>query len=168
MIVLKLIALLADQEKSLADIVLIDPSSKVYPPQLRGTARLNQVHYLIELCQQYFAKAFEALEQLILVAQSTDKKGLGNHKGPKLDFRQMQRLVGPIQHICSKLFLLVLSLQATKLSFCAPQTNTDETDQHKCQLRRAKCVHQMMQQIRSCLGNTRLLRSLTNQLNVSG
>lgn len=36
------------------------------------------------------------LESLVLAAQSPDRKGLGNHKVPKLDFKQMQRVVGPI------------------------------------------------------------------------
>ena len=115
LIVLKMIAILMGQSKSLADITRIDSRSKVYPPQLRTTEQLTQVRYLVELCQQYFAKALSALEQLILAANAPEKKGLGNHKVVRLDFRQMQRLVGPIQHICAKLFLLILSLQSTKL-----------------------------------------------------
>lgn len=73
------------------------------------------------------------LESLVLAAQSPDRKGLGNHKVPKLDFKQMQRVVGPIQHICSKLFLLILSLQSTKLNACSqPQIDQSDAEQRKC------------------------------------
>ena len=61
MIVLKIISLLVSQKKTLANIVLIDSGSKVYPPQLRGAAQPSQVRYLVELCQQQFAKALMAL-----------------------------------------------------------------------------------------------------------